>query len=401
MKFLFLTDEFYPNFGANSLIVKTIGVNLVKKGNEVYVAPFNYSKDDKLVEVFQGIKILRKIPYDSKENAIKALKKFKILTFFKLTANIIKQKLLGPDCLKHKQRILARDILKEIINEKEIDVVVSINCSVEVGFPILYLKKHKKISAKWIFYMLDPFESHEYYRKHNKLTYLRKVQHSIMKTCDKVLATELIYNDTKKWENEDILSKIEITEFPKIEEPIRISTDNDILLDKSFINVVCTGSKNELVRNSEYTLKLCEQLGNKSVKFHFIGYGWCDKKTEKDNMTFYPPTNWQTVRNMQLDADFLLNIGNSISNQLPSKVLEYISCGKPVINIYKSALCPTLNLLMEYDALNIYENEEIEISLKQLEDFLNKKHIKIDFPEIENKYKRYTPEFVTNQFLNF
>ena len=32
-------------------------------------------------------------------------------------------------------------------------------------------------------------------------------------------------------------------------------------------------------------------------------------------------------------ADVLVNIGNRVENMLPSKVLEYISTGKPVLNI--------------------------------------------------------------------
>ena len=36
------------------------------------------------------------------------------------------------------------------------------------------------------------------------------------------------------------------------------------------------------------------------------------------------------------EADFLLNIGNSISSMVPSKIFEYISTGKPIISIYSN-----------------------------------------------------------------
>ena len=175
MKFLFLTDEFYPRFGANSLIVKTISEQLVKKGNEVFVAPFNYPEEAPKTEEWQGIKIVRGVPADSKSNFFTTVKKLKLLTAFKLGFVILLQKLLGPNNLRHKQRLLARGFLENLINQNEIDVVVSINCSVEVGFPILYLKRKNRIKAKWVFYMLDPFESHEYYRSHHSVKFLRKV----------------------------------------------------------------------------------------------------------------------------------------------------------------------------------------------------------------------------------
>lgn len=400
MKFLFLTDEFYPRFGANSLIVKTISEQLVKKGNEVFVAPFNYPEEAPKTEEWQGIKIVRGVPADSKSNFFTTVKKLKLLTAFKLGFVILLQKLLGPNNLRHKQRLLARGFLENLINQNEIDVVVSINCSVEVGFPILYLKRKNRIKAKWVFYMLDPFESHEYYRNHHSIKFLRSLQNKIMQISDKVFATSLIFDDVKTFEKNEILSKIEIVEFPKIEEPIKKPTKEDILLDNSFINVVCTGSKNEMVRNSEYTLSLCKKFENENVKFYFIGYGWAEEKQEEGNIVFYPPNSWQAVRNMQLDADFLLNIGNTVTNQLPSKVLEYISSGKPIINIYKSNKCPTLSILEDYDALNISENDDLPKSFNKLKDFLTSEHKNVVFEEIKKNYEKYTPEFVANQFLN-
>ena len=57
-------------------------------------------------------------------------------------------------------------------------------------------------------------------------------------------------------------------------------------------------------------------------------------------------------------ADVLVNIGNAVDNQMPSKIFEYISTGKPIINIYKSKDCPTLKYLERYPAaLNIFEGD--------------------------------------------
>ena len=57
-------------------------------------------------------------------------------------------------------------------------------------------------------------------------------------------------------------------------------------------------------------------------------------------------------------ADILVNIGNAVDNQMPSKIFEYISTGKPIINLYKSKDCPTLKYLEKYPAaLNIFEGD--------------------------------------------
>ena len=57
-------------------------------------------------------------------------------------------------------------------------------------------------------------------------------------------------------------------------------------------------------------------------------------------------------------TDVLINIGNSVDNQIPSKIFEYISTGKPIINVYKTPACPTLRYLTRYPlALNLFEED--------------------------------------------
>ena len=60
-------------------------------------------------------------------------------------------------------------------------------------------------------------------------------------------------------------------------------------------------------------------------------------------------------------TDVLINIGNSVLNQMPSKIFEYISSGKPIINVFKSPDCPTLKYLTRYPlALNLFEGDIAE-----------------------------------------
>lgn len=400
MNFLFLTDEFYPNFGANSLVVRTVCRGLTEKGHRVFVVPAIYDAALPAKEEWEEITVLRGMPGDTKENFKKYLKQGKFFTAAKLMHVLLWAKVAGPHKLGHKKGICARSWLEDLIRQENIDVAVSINCSIERGFPLLYLKEKRKISAKWYLYMLDPFEDHEYYRAHQSVGYLRRLQHRMMKICDRVLATELIYEGVAKWECPCILKKITITEFPKIEKPEHRECADDIPLDPAYTHVVCTGSKNEQVRNSTFALALCRELAELPVQFHFVGYGWTeDGQIKQDgNCIFYPPHSPQSAKNLQLRADFLLNIGNKVVNQLPSKVLEYISTGKPIINVYKDEKCPAKALLENYDSLNLREGEENAGAAFRT--FLQEKHEIADFRQTEQKFAVYTPGYVTEQFLS-
>ena len=400
MKILFLTDEFHPNFGANSLLVRTLAGEFIKNEHQVFVMPFSYGNDVSALEIWQGIQIVRTIPNDDKMSLVNNLKKGHFLTAFKIAWKYAQQRCVKKEKILCKDRISARSVLEAFIKENEIDAVISICCSIELSFPLLYLRKKKQLPCKWIFYMLDPFESHSYYRGIDREKRLRKIQHDIMKHCDSIVMTGLIYHDTTAWETEEILTKISVVEFPKIERPIVQPCDDDILLDKEKINVICTGSKNEAVRNSAYTLRMCEQLQDANVVFHFIGYGWSTMDKEiRGNCVFYKPRSHQAIRNLQMQADFLLNIGNVVVNQLPSKVLEYISTGKPIINVVKSKDCPTIELLESADSMTVFESENLETAIVKMKGFIFAQHKENAFSEIEKQYKIYTPKYVAEQFL--
>ena len=401
MNFLFLTDEFHPNFGANSLVVRTVCRGLTEKGHRVFVAPAFYDGSLPAREEWEGIEIVRGMPGDTKDNFKNYLKQGHFVTATKLLHVLLWAKVAGPHKLSHKKGICARSWLEDLIRQEKIDVAVSINCSIERGFPLLYLKEKGRLPAKWYLYMLDPFEDHEYYRTHQSVKYLRRLQHRMMRSCDRVLATELIYQGVAKWECPCILEKIVKTEFPKIEKPEYAQCVDEVPLDPAFTHVVCTGSKNEQVRSSTFTLALCRQVEDLPVQFHFVGYGWVEgSEAKKDgNCIFYPPHSPQCAKNLQLKADFLWNIGNKVVNQLPSKVLEYISTGKPVINTYKDEKCPAKALLEDSDSLNLWEGEKEEDAAEKLRTFLKTTHENITFSEIEKRFSQYTPAYVTAQFL--
>lgn len=96
-------------------------------------------------------------------------------------------------------------------------------------------------------------------------------------------------------------------------------------------------------------------------------------------------------------ADILVNIGNTVENQIPSKLLTYISFGKPIINIMKSSNCPTLEYMNRYPlSYNILETFDlIEKEAKKLESFIYESNGKsIAFDQIEKIFYECTPSYV-------
>ena len=92
----------------------------------------------------------------------------------------------------------------------------------------------------------------------------------------------------------------------------------------------------------DYMFKIFTKLieKNRRIRLHLYGPPIDSISLElrnqyKENIICYGRVPKDVVMGAIGDADVLINIGNSISNQLPSKLLEYIGTGKPIINFYR------------------------------------------------------------------
>ena len=100
------------------------------------------------------------------------------------------------------------------------------------------------------------------------------------------------------------------------------------------------------------------------------------------------------------EADILVNIGNLTSFQLPSKVVEYVSTGKPILNISKVADDSSAQFLRNYRP-SICLHESSEISSKQIDDlaaFVESSSTLVG-PELEKWKRKYEVESISTSYL--
>ena len=103
-------------------------------------------------------------------------------------------------------------------------------------------------------------------------------------------------------------------------------------------------------------------------------------------------------------ADFLINIDNTNPMQVPSKIFEYISTGKPIVNFVFDDASPILPYLADYPLcltinLNRMEDGGREAA-ERLSAFVRENRGKrIPFEEIRERYRACTPEYVARQLV--
>ncbi len=392
MKILFVIDRINSNSDANINLIKSI-TEVLNQENEIYFLGhdidkskcvnnefcFYYKLDEDVRRLYFSLKSLSLI------KKIIQLIKHPILSFFAIF------KIFNVDliALKYKKNI------EKIAKKYNIDAVVSVSAP----FYTAKALASANIDAIKIIYTLDPYADHHIYKSKKTLI----VEKIVVSKVDKIITTMLLKETfEKRYENKSIA-----LEFPALEFNDKIQETNPFDLSK--INLVYIGSLYADIRSPEFIYNLIDKL-NKNIQLTIVGgiYGEFSKEFQvkyedvinKNVRLVGKIPKEETLKYLQ-HADVLINIGNKIDNMLPSKVLEIIATGKPVLNILQIENCPSIKYFDLYaNALNLFAYKEIDFeTLESVNDFIQNKK-SISKKEIREKFFDATPEYVACKILD-
>ena len=133
---------------------------------------------------------------------------------------------------------------------------------------------------------------------------------------------------------------------------------------------------------------------------HFLGpqqgvkiTQWAEKYP--DNIFVHPGVKNDIAVSTTYKADILLNIGNSISNMVPSKIFDYFATGKPIVNVQKIENSPDMEYFEKYPLQFTLKEYENRMDYENLYSFIkNNKNSSISFDKVKQIYETATPEYV-------
>ena len=228
----------------------------------------------------------------------------------------------------------------------------------------------------------------------------------ILQNQDLIFTTPFISDALKTVEYLEA-DKILQVSFPHITPAVLQPTEQDIPMNPDQIHLLFCGALFPNVRNPQFFLKILAHLDERFC-VTFMGRN-CEEfwraSAIKTNakVRVYPPLPYQTAINAMNHADILINIGNNMHVHMPSKTLDYINTGKPIINFHKFADCPTLYYTSRYPlCLNIQENEELSSGCfdRFLNFCLTNRNAKLPRTDIESIFADCCPEYIANTFLD-
>lgn len=256
-------------------------------------------------------------------------------------------------------------------------------------------------NVKKVLYLMDPPE-----RIQGKFgtQYRERTLDKVLRAQDCILTTPFIREALTEHGMDYLLEKIQSVGFPMIVE--RPSEGKKRASNNGPIRLLFCGWMCSQLRSPKYFLDIVSRL-NERFEVTFMGKE-CELLQErfpiktKAKLITLPNQPYDVALQAMADADVLINIGNSVPVHMPSKTLEYINTGKPMVNFYKFADCPTLYYTKRYPlALNLFEEEkDMDAAVARFVRFCEETVGKtVDHDWIEAEYADCTPQYIVQKII--
>lgn len=295
---------------------------------------------------------------------------------------------------------------EQICIEEKIDCVVGVYQPIESMF-VLSKLCNKFINIKTVMYMCDSLSEGIFTR-----IFPRKfVQHRAQQYEQKVAnSTDFIF--CLPFVKKSIINNylIDLSKLIEVDIPYVTPADklSNVLTYRDKLYFVYAGILNVSLRNPSYAIETIRRI---KVKSSLCFYGHADTtsyfyasqtQSEYVEIQYYGAIDYKKCQEQLLNADILINIANRNTIQVPSKIFEYMSLGKPLITFFSDIDDHSLTYLKKYPlSLLIYEDwHKIEENVMLIEAFVRAsagKHV--PFETVKSLFPRNTPEYTAKKLV--
>ena len=405
MKALFICMDHYPKDGAcTSLLNKMLFTGgLAGRLGDVHVLTIKKEDQEAECECFQQITVHRcGVPM--------LLTKEEILSFLKRKPFCALQYMI----IKAKARIKKKMCVhKPFLEESSVATLMKKMCELEtenfdVVIPICghYETAVVAMESKCpvVIYQVDPCATNMRFAQTDNREVVQFEQ-KLYETAAAIITTPILYREICETYPSRIAEKAYAMEFPNVD----VESVPNRTQERKEIRCLFAGMIYPIARNPRYTVELFHGIHNSRIRLVFAGADknqvcrFVDEKLIGENMSFLGVLPLEQARVEIANADILVNIGNIMTNQVPSKLFEYISSGKPILNICVNPNCPSIPYLEKYPlALSIVEGVGTpEEHSAQIEKFIIENAGRtVDKAILLERFKECTAEYCAKQMAH-
>lgn len=303
-------------------------------------------------------------------------------------------------------------------NAKHICMVEKIDCVIGVYQPFesltaITLLKRTLPSLKTAVYFCDCLSGGVYPKIFpNVFSYmqLRRWEKCFFRCVDAIYilkSHELYYTSLLK-DSSDI-KKINIVDIPFITKNAANDLEIGCLSKHTPFKLVYAGSIDFPLTDPRYMTRVLGEVCRKYINVDVYGRNNCGEffcTSSNDNVSslihIHHALPHADILRILANADILINLGSNNQRQIPSKIFEYMSFGKPIISFYSYNEEPSLPYLRQYPlALLIQEDwNKIKENAKLIEQFISEnvgKHV--PFETVKSLFPYNTPEYTAKKLV--
>lgn len=264
--------------------------------------------------------------------------------------------------------------------------------------------KRKYPNIHLMLYELDPitYEIDKERKSLGKYLYFLRVlaEKRTYDRCDTIFHMEcnrkkFSENKYKKYRNKSVY-----LDFPLVHDK-NVNARTAKKYDGQILRFVYAGKLMSHFRSPEYLLKVIVKLREQiNLEVSFYSSGDCEDiihEYSKKYMFIHQKgyVDKGTLLTVIQNSDGLINIGNKISDMLPSKLLTYIETGMPILHVQNQKNDACIDYLNRYKlAVIIDENDPVDVSVDKLLHFFCKNYKrKLGSDFILSKFAANTPEY--------
>ncbi len=285
-----------------------------------------------------------------------------------------------------------------------------------ISFPNLNLHlgvalKNRDPDIALFFYELDPFAYNKGYRSRKLFFLIRRfIEAKAFHEADKIFLTHELHHNYLKSQYRKFANKMVILAQPTIDnEQYEMLSFSKRQSDKIIFSYF--GTINNTFRDpTEYLEEFCDALTSIDINYEIRFYGSDEKYlkdflfTPKYNVKVFPFISQEDYLKILDETHFLLNISNKdLGNVMPSKLLEYIGTGLPLINFVDNSNNVTIKILKNYPlSLNFYSVNNQSFVSENVQNFvISNFEERLDWKIIEDFYSEFISDSVAKKINVF
>lgn len=379
-KVLFVIEKFYPKNTAILNCLEPIFAEMKSNNIEIDVMTYRQDMEDSVFEIINGINVIRVNDY----------------------YNLIKSSILKKTVLRLTRKLFLKSKMihvgKKLLKKNKYDCIIA--CSYPFLMEEITYKICKNTKCTFISYQFDPFYNNMILDKDKQAERL-KLELKVLKNADRIFLPHENYEENLLTELKVLKKKYYPLDFALIKEK-KISPNKSSL---STINFVFTGTFYKDIRTPYFMLDFVKNI---HFDYHIDLYYISDETINNELLNYQRLFNGKLslYRNKSKEecdkalekANIIINVGNLIANQTPSKVFEYISLGKPILNFYTNKNDTSKKVLKNYPlVLNVFKDYDEEDILNFIEFCKENKNKILDFKEATKNYK--TASEIAKEFV--